>query len=121
MAPTGFSRAITSLALWRCDARSVVFHVLQFAIEFRQNPIGMIGPLAEIDPHEVQHMLLHRDEFLLVDVREPWEHDAARIKGSILIPLRDIPSHVSRLAGSSLIVAGKRVVLEFDERGIKTL
>jgi len=47
----------------------------------------------------------HRKEsFLLVDVREPWEHDAARIEDSLLIPLRQIPANVSRLAGAGPIV-----------------
>lgn len=44
------------------------------------------------------------ENFLLVDVREPWEHDAARIEDSLLIPLREIPGNVSRLAGAGPIV-----------------
>lgn len=44
------------------------------------------------------------EKFLLVDVREPWEHDAARIEDSLLIPLREIPANVSRLAGAGPVV-----------------
>jgi rhodanese-related sulfurtransferase len=58
----------------------------------------------EIAPHEVQRMLVCGEEFLLVDVREPWEHDAAKIQGSVLIPLREIPGSLSRLAGAGTIV-----------------
>jgi rhodanese-related sulfurtransferase len=29
---------------------------------------------------------------ILLDVREPWEHEEARIAGSILMPMGDIPS-----------------------------
>ncbi|MGH9686798.1 MAG: rhodanese-like domain-containing protein [Candidatus Acidiferrales bacterium] len=58
----------------------------------------------EIGPREVQRMLSSGDEILLVDVREPWEHETARIEGSVLIPLREIPGNVSRLAGPTPLV-----------------
>jgi rhodanese-related sulfurtransferase len=66
----------------------------------------MTGPLdnIEIDPREVQEMIARGDKFLLVDVREPWEHETARIEGSLLIPLREIPESVSRLAGEPMLV-----------------
>jgi rhodanese-related sulfurtransferase len=28
---------------------------------------------------------------ILLDVREPWEHEEARIEGSILMPMGDVP------------------------------
>jgi adenylyltransferase/sulfurtransferase len=58
----------------------------------------------QISPREVQQMRARGEDFLLVDVREPWEHDAARIENSLLIPLREIPGNVSRLAGAGPIV-----------------
>jgi rhodanese-related sulfurtransferase len=66
----------------------------------------MKDPLAdiEIEPRQVQNMLSRGDDFLLVDVREPWEHDMVRIEGSLLVPLREIPGVVSRLSGAALIV-----------------
>ena len=30
--------------------------------------------------------------FVLLDVREPWEYEAARIAGSTLMPMGDVPS-----------------------------
>jgi rhodanese-related sulfurtransferase len=33
-----------------------------------------------------------KPNYVLLDVREPWEQEEARIEGSILIPLGDIPS-----------------------------
>lgn len=30
-------------------------------------------------------------ECVLLDVREPWEHETARLEGSILIPIGDLP------------------------------
>lgn len=66
----------------------------------------MADPFADIEiaPREVQQLLAGGEEFLLVDVREPWEHDAARIDGSVLIPLREIPGYLSRLASAGPIV-----------------
>lgn len=58
----------------------------------------------EIAPREVQRLLAGGEEFLLVDVREQWEHDAARIDGSVLIPLREIPGSLPQLANARAIV-----------------
>lgn len=58
----------------------------------------------EIGPREVQQMRSRGDKFILVDVREPWEHDAARIEGSVLIPLREVPGCVARLAAAEPVV-----------------
>lgn len=34
---------------------------------------------------------------LLLDVREPWEYDIARIDGSQLLPMRNIPEKLAEL------------------------
>ena len=46
----------------------------------------------EIDPESVQRMSKGGERFTLVDVREPWEFDAARIEGAKLMPMGDVPS-----------------------------
>ena len=46
----------------------------------------------EIDPESVQRMSQGGERFTLVDVREPWEFDAARIEGAKLMPVGDVPS-----------------------------
>jgi rhodanese-related sulfurtransferase len=46
----------------------------------------------EINPEWVQQMSLRGEPFMLLDVREPWEFDAARIEGAKLIPMGDVPS-----------------------------
>jgi rhodanese-related sulfurtransferase len=58
----------------------------------------------EIEPREVRQMLARGEEMLLVDVRERWEHETARIEGSVLVPLREIPGHVTRLAGAEPLI-----------------
>ena len=46
----------------------------------------------EITPEEVKMKLDQGEQFTLLDVREPWEFDAARIDGAKLIPMGDIPA-----------------------------
>jgi rhodanese-related sulfurtransferase len=58
----------------------------------------------EIEPRELRHMIERRDEFLLIDVREPWEHQRARIQGSVSVPLREISGNVTRLAGPETVI-----------------
>lgn len=46
----------------------------------------------EITPEEVKSKLDAGEECVLLDVREPWEFETARIDGAKLIPLGDVPS-----------------------------
>ena len=46
----------------------------------------------EITPEEVKARLDRNDSFTLLDVREPWEFQAAHIEGAKLMPMGDVPS-----------------------------
>jgi rhodanese-related sulfurtransferase len=46
----------------------------------------------EITPEEVKSKLDAGEPFTLLDVREPWEFETARIDGAKLIPMGDVPS-----------------------------
>ena len=46
----------------------------------------------EVTPEEVKAKLDAREQFTLLDVREPWEFEVAHIAGARLIPMGDIPS-----------------------------
>jgi rhodanese-related sulfurtransferase len=46
----------------------------------------------EISPDDVKKMEEHHELFMLLDVREPWEFETARIEGAKLVPMGDIPS-----------------------------
>jgi rhodanese-related sulfurtransferase len=46
----------------------------------------------EISPEEVKAKLDQKGDFTLLDVREPWEIETARIDGAKLIPMGDVPS-----------------------------
>ncbi len=45
----------------------------------------------EISPLEAK-TLLSENQVRFIDVREPWEFETARIGGSVLMPMGDVPS-----------------------------
>lgn len=54
--------------------------------------------MREFSAKELQaHLEASADEPLLLDVREQWEFDKARIDGSILVPMRSVPGHMQEL------------------------
>lgn len=46
----------------------------------------------EITPEDVKSLIDRHEPFTLIDVREPSEHETARIEGATLIPMGDIAS-----------------------------
>lgn len=56
-------------------------------------------PVASIAPAELSAWLSDpaRGQPLLLDVREPWEFQRARLENSKHLPLRDLPARVAEL------------------------
>jgi rhodanese-related sulfurtransferase len=50
----------------------------------------------EITPEDVKIAMDLRDKFTLLDVREPWEFEAAHIAGAKLMPMGDVPSRANQ-------------------------
>lgn len=46
-----------------------------------------------------------RDQPLLLDVREPWEYERARIPGARLVPMRELPGRLGEIAPERDVVA----------------
>ena len=46
----------------------------------------------EIAPQDVNQMATRGEPFILIDVRETWEFEAARIEGARLMPMGDVPT-----------------------------
>jgi len=59
----------------------------------------------DIEPTEVKAKQDRGDDFVLVDVREPHEYQIARIPGSRLIPLGELPKRLNELDPNAEIVA----------------
>ncbi|MFT3982100.1 MAG: rhodanese-like domain-containing protein [Ferruginibacter sp.] len=66
-----------------------------------------------IDAAALREMLATQEDILLVDVREPWEHEAYNI-GGVLYPLHDIARHVQD------IPKDKKVVI-YCRKGIRSV
>ena len=61
-------------------------------------------PVPEINVVELKRKLDAKEKFVLLDVREPFEWDIARIPGAILIPLGELPSRMSELDSADEII-----------------
>jgi molybdopterin/thiamine biosynthesis adenylyltransferase/rhodanese-related sulfurtransferase len=53
---------------------------------------------------ELKAKIDRKDQFVLLDVREPFEYDISRIPGSKLIPLGELPARLSELDSADDIV-----------------
>jgi rhodanese-related sulfurtransferase len=80
----------------------------------------------EIEPGELKKKLEAKEDFLLLDIREPWEHQAAALAGSKLIPMRQVPEALAELRGEAREIVcychhGRRsldVVLWLQSQGV---
>lgn len=59
---------------------------------------------ADMTPLELAHRLQNGPPLDLIDVREPWEWDVARIPGAVLIPMGHFPQAVAQLSRDREIV-----------------
>lgn len=46
-----------------------------------------------------------REKPVLLDVREPWEFERARIDGAQLVPMREVPARLAEIAREREVVA----------------
>jgi molybdopterin/thiamine biosynthesis adenylyltransferase/rhodanese-related sulfurtransferase len=68
--------------------------------------------IPEMSPHELKRRMDAGEPFELIDVREPFEYEIARIDGAKLLPLGEITERLNELTGEGPIVvhchSGKR-------------
>lgn len=69
--------------------------------------------MRSIEPSELKEMISRKEHFLLIDVREPYEHEAFNIGGK-LMPLSVIMEYLDD------IPAGKTVVF-YCQKGIRSV
>jgi adenylyltransferase/sulfurtransferase len=62
------------------------------------------GAIPGVSPHELKRRMDAGEPFKLIDVREPFEHEIARIDGAKLIPLGEISERLDELEGEQPIV-----------------
>jgi rhodanese-related sulfurtransferase len=71
----------------------------------------------EISPQDIQRRLDAGEQLLLIDVREHEEFAIARIEGTTLIPMRNIPASLKQLQDK----AGKTRLIVFCHHGVRSL
>jgi rhodanese-related sulfurtransferase len=73
------------------------------AIHRLKRPEAIMG--YTITPHELKVRLDQGDKPFLLDVREQWEFDLAKLNGSTLIPLGTLPQSLAKLNPDAEIIA----------------
>jgi rhodanese-related sulfurtransferase len=58
----------------------------------------------QIGVRELRNKLDAGEQILLVDVRQPWEHERARLGDDLLIPLDELPQRLDEIARDAPIV-----------------
>lgn len=61
----------------------------------------------EITPHELALQIENGHPIRLLDVRQPWENELARLPDSTLLPLNELPARAGEIAnepGTLLVV-----------------
>lgn len=67
-------------------------------------PVVSAAATGDYDPVQVKAMQDAGEDFILVDVREPHEYQIAKIHGSVLIPLGQLPNRLNELNRDAKIV-----------------
>ena len=82
--------------------------------------------MTEISVEGLREMRTRGDKLLLLDVRQPWEHELARIADDVLIPLNELPARLDELdalddpAGRTAI-DGAPLVVCYCHHGLRSL
>jgi len=58
----------------------------------------------QIEPMELKVKMDTGTKVLVVDVREPWEHQIASIAGATLVPLNSLPANLKLFEGADEVV-----------------
>jgi rhodanese-related sulfurtransferase len=52
--------------------------------------------IKSISPKDAKKLIEQNSSLKLIDVREPWEHNRAKLDNSQLIPLKEFPNHLDK-------------------------
>jgi adenylyltransferase/sulfurtransferase len=87
-----------------CGTRPTVTSLIDYEAFCGTGSSGHNGRGVEITPQELRRERGRKPNLVLIDVREPREAEIARIEGSQLIPLRDLPRAIPHLPPQAEIV-----------------
>ncbi len=72
--------------------------------------------ITQIEPEELQARLDAGELTVLVDVREPWEHEYCHLNGAVLLPLGELDE-----GAETLQVAEDALVVVYCHHGVRSL
>ena len=84
--------------------------------------------MQDLEPSRLKAWLddASREQPVLLDVREPWEYEKARIEGSRLVPMREVPARLAEIDEDSELVAichhggrSMQVAMFLEKQGFK--
>src|SRR6266550_2540724 len=78
--------------------------IFRFEVQASDAEPRAVGGFVEVTPRELQSRLARGEELQLIDVREQFEWDIARIPGARLVPLATLPDVVDTLARDREVV-----------------
>ena len=71
----------------------------------------------EVSPQEVRRRMESEEKLVLIDVREPFEHQQASIAGTQLIPMNTVPARLQELDAQ----ADEAMLIVFCHHGVRSL
>jgi adenylyltransferase/sulfurtransferase len=71
---------------------------------------------AEISPRDLALKLENGHVVRLIDVRQPWEHALAQLRGSVAIPLNELPHRLDEIPAESAVM-----VVVYCHHGVRSL
>lgn len=70
----------------------------------------------EITPRELARCLENGHKVQMIDVRQPWENEVARLPNSTLIPLNEMPQRLPEV-----LAEGSATVVLYCHHGVRSL
>ena len=70
----------------------------------------------EIKPTELKARIDAGEKFLLLDVRQPWEHETAALPGSVLVPLDELTQR-----GDEIEAEEGTTIVAYCHHGVRSL
>ncbi|MBE0660182.1 MAG: rhodanese [Bryobacteraceae bacterium] len=71
----------------------------------------------EVSVSEVKTRLDAGEELVLIDVREPREHQICRIDGALLIPMNTVPQRLQEIE----VLADESLIVVYCHHGVRSL
>ncbi len=65
--------------------------------------VDLLNLAREIDVATVAS-IQHQEDVILLDVREPWEHDAVHIADTLLIPMNEVPRRLDEIPTDKTVI-----------------